>query len=98
MPVGRVKRRERPDKSRAGNTAIHHRIFLDVRWVIETDELMPDYLRVNCERDCSQNDQDDEIGSRECCSMTWRDCASGVGCCGTTSLSFSRDSFRHARL
>jgi hypothetical protein len=27
---------------------------------------MPDYLRVNSERDCCQNEQDEEIGSPEC--------------------------------
>jgi len=58
MPVCHMKRGESPDKSRAGETAIHHRIFPDIRGVIESDELMPDHLRINPERDCAEGEQD----------------------------------------
>src|SRR2546430_1873525 len=68
MPIRRIKRGERPDESGAVNTAIHHRIFPDIRWVIQSDELMPNYLCVNPKRDCPKSEQDDEIGSSECCS------------------------------
>ena len=58
MPVRHVKGGERPGESRGGDTAIHHWIFPDVRGVIESDELMPDHLRINRERDCSQAEKD----------------------------------------
>ena len=54
VPVRGVKRGERPTKSREGNSAIHHRIFFDVRIVIESDELMADHLRINTKRDCCE--------------------------------------------
>ena len=63
MPICRMKRRERPGESRGCNTAIHHWIFLDIRGVIESDELMPDYLRVNRKRHHRETKQDEEIGS-----------------------------------
>ena len=44
------------------NAAIHHWIFLDICRVIESDELMPDYLRVNPKRHYRQTEQDDQIG------------------------------------
>src|SRR5437762_11452624 len=47
MPVCRVKSGERPSESRERNAAIHHWIFLDVRGVIETDEVMPDHLGIS---------------------------------------------------
>jgi hypothetical protein len=43
--------------------------LLDVGRVIEADELMPDYLRINSKRDCSQSEQDEKIGSPECGNM-----------------------------
>src|SRR6516225_448152 len=69
MPVCHIKRRECPGKSRAGDTAIHHWIFPDVRGVIESDELMPDYLRVNPKRHYRETEQDDKIGSFQSCSV-----------------------------
>jgi hypothetical protein len=58
MPVCRVKRGERPRDSCAGNTAVHHWIFLDIRGVIQGDELMADHLRINRERHYRQAEQD----------------------------------------
>src|SRR4029077_9706539 len=53
MPVPRVKGGKRPGESRERNTAIHHRIVLDICRVIERDEPMPYQLRVNAKRyDC----------------------------------------------
>jgi hypothetical protein len=66
MPVRRVERGKRPGESRECDTAIHHRVFPDVRGVIEADELMPDYLCINSESDCRQSEQDEEVGSPEC--------------------------------
>ena len=63
MPVSRMKSGERPGESRERNTAIHHWIFLDIRGVIESDELMPDHLRINRKRDCRQTEKDEKIGS-----------------------------------
>ena len=58
MPVCRMKRGERPGESRERNTAIHHWIFLDIRGVIESDELMPDHLRVNPKRYHRETEKD----------------------------------------
>ena len=63
MPICRMKCGERPSESRERNTAIHHWIFPDICGVIESDELMPDYLRVNPKRHHRETEQDDEIGS-----------------------------------
>src|SRR5213595_3555156 len=65
MPVCRMKRSERPGESTERNTAIYHWIFLNIRGVIESDELMPDHLRVNRERHYGQTEQDQKIGSPE---------------------------------
>src|SRR4029077_13489558 len=40
MPVRLVKSGERPGESRERNTAIHHWVFLEIRIVIQRDELM----------------------------------------------------------
>ena len=72
MPVCRVKSGERPGESRERNTAIHHWIFPDIRGVIESDELMPDHLRINPKRHYRQTEQDEEIGSLECCNVAER--------------------------
>jgi len=56
MPVCRMKRSERPGESPERNTAIYHWIFLDIRGVIESDELMSDHLRVNRERHYGQTE------------------------------------------
>jgi hypothetical protein len=49
---------ERPSKPRERNTAIHVWIFPDICGVIESDELMPDYLRVNPERYHRETEKD----------------------------------------
>src|SRR5690242_17363954 len=69
MPVCCMKRSERPCDARERNTAIHHWIFLDIRRVIESDELMPDHLRINRERHYCETQHDQEIGSPTCCSV-----------------------------
>ena len=63
MPICRMKCGERPSESRERNTAIHVWIFPNICGVIESDELMPDYLRVNPKRHHRETEQDDEIGS-----------------------------------
>src|SRR5690349_13120567 len=98
MPVCRMKRGERPGESRAGNTAIHHRIFLDIRGVIKGDELMPDQLRIKPKRHYRQTEQDEEIGSPECWRVAERHGASSVGCGRATIFSLLRCSFGHALL
>ena len=80
MPVCRVKSGERPGESRERNTAIHHWIFPDIRGVIESDELMPDHLRINPKGHHRQTEKDDEIGSAECCSVAKRDDISSFRC------------------
>src|ERR1051326_754904 len=49
MPVARVKGGKCPGNPRECNTAIHHWIVLDIGRVIESDEAMPDHLRINPE-------------------------------------------------
>src|SRR5438876_7126855 len=95
MPVRRIKRGERPDESRAANTAVHHWIFLDIRGVIQSDELMPDHLRVNPKRYYHQAEQDDKIGLLQSCSVAKRDDTSSVRRSNKGSFSFSRCSFGH---
>ena len=51
------------------NTAIHHWIFLDIRRVIESDEAMPDHLRIDPKRYYRQTEQDEKVGSLECCNV-----------------------------
>src|SRR5438034_2729258 len=79
MPVCRMKRSERPGESPERNTAIYHWIFLDIRGVIESDELMSDHFRVNRERHYGQTEYDEEIGASECCKVGERDGASSLG-------------------
>ena len=69
MPVCLVKSGERPSESRERNTAIHHWIFLDIRRVIETEEVMPDHLRIDPKRYYRQTEQDENVGSLQCCSV-----------------------------
>ena len=69
MPVPRVKSGKRPGESRERNTAIHHWIFLDIRGVIESDEAMPYQLRINPKRYYRQTEQDEKVGSLECCNV-----------------------------
>ena len=67
MPVPRVKGGKRPGESRERKTAIHHWIFLDIRGVIERDEAMPYQLRIDPKRYYRQTEQDENVGSLECC-------------------------------
>jgi len=78
MPICRVKCGERPGQSRQRNPAIHHWIFLDIRGVIESDELMPDYLGVKPKRHYRETEQDDEIASFQSCSVAKRDDTSSL--------------------
>src|SRR6266446_4886337 len=69
MPVPRVKSGKRPGESRQRNAAIHHWIVLDIRGVIERDEVMPYQLRIDPKRYYRQTEQDKEVGSLECCNV-----------------------------
>src|SRR6201993_3610953 len=77
MPVRLVKSGERPGESRERNAAIHHRVFLDIRIVIQSDELMPDHLRVNPKCYYCQTEQHEKIQSLECCSSACVSSATG---------------------
>src|SRR5437667_3532530 len=82
MPVRLVKSGKRPGESPERNTAIHHRVPLDVRKVIESDEAMPDHLGIDPKRHYRQTEQDEEVASLECCNVAdleslW---SSFVGC------------------
>src|SRR5262249_58288848 len=56
---------------------------------------MPDYLRINRERRCSQAEQDEEIRSPECYSVAQRNGLSSVGCGQANTLSLLRGPFGH---
>src|SRR5437667_10014557 len=58
VPVPLVKSSERPGDSRECNTAIHHQVLLDIRIVIQSDELMTHHLRINPKRYDGQAEQD----------------------------------------
>src|SRR6266481_3738528 len=98
MPVCGVKSGERPCKSRRRHTAIHHRIFRDIRNVIEIGEVMPDHLRVNPKRYYRQTEQDEKIGSLECCNVADLESfrSSSVGCGKADSFLLLRGPFSHA--
>ncbi len=111
MPVPRVKSGKRPGESRERNTAIHHWIFVDIRRVIESDEAMPYQLRIDPKRYYRQTEQDDKVGSLECCSSACVSSATGrtrrgelalrgtrsfVGCGKADSFSLLRGPFSHA--
>ena len=106
MPVPRVKSGKRPGESRWRNTPIHHWIILDICRVIERDEVMPDYLRVYPKRDYRQTEQNEKIGSLECCNAadlessllakTFGVRSSSVGCGKADSFSLFRGPFIHA--
>src|SRR5262245_33831771 len=68
MPVRLVKSGKRPGEPRQRNTAIHHWVLFDIKKVIQSDEVMPDHLRVDPKRYYRQTQQDEKIGSLECCS------------------------------
>src|SRR5215831_8860035 len=104
MPVRLVKSGERPGESRERNTMIHHRVFLDIRIVIQRDELMSHYLRVKPKYYYRQTEHDEEIGSLKCCSsacvsLTFAHAEKGIFLpwCGDTPLvSLLRSPFSHA--
>jgi len=104
MPVPRVKGAKRPGESRERNTAIHHWIVLDIRGVIERDEVMPDHLRIDPERDYRQTEQDEKVGSLEYCSSACVSLAFArtgkriflPGCGDTPAFSLLRGPFTHA--
>ena len=97
MPVRRMKRGERSGDSCATKTAIHHLVFLDIRGVIESDEVMPDYLRINGERHKSQGSGDEEIHSTEQCSLMMTGCGRSFASeANVASFSLSRRVFSHS--
>src|SRR6266516_713953 len=98
MPVPRVKSGKRPGQSRERNTAIHHWVLLDIRRIIESDEPMPDYLRVDPKRYYRQTEQDEKIGSLECCTVAYleRFRGSSVRSRERDSFSLLRRTFSHA--
>src|SRR5204863_2390004 len=77
MPVPRVKSRKRPCQAPERNTAIHHWIVLDIRKVIQSDEVMPDHLRIDPERHYRQSEQDESVRSLEYCSSACVSSATG---------------------
>src|SRR4029077_18117396 len=103
MPVRLVKSGKRPGESRERNTAVHHRVFLDIRIVIQRDELMPHYLRVKPKCYYRQTEYDEEIGSLKCCSsacvsLTFAHAEKGiflVWCGDTPVVSLLRSPFSH---
>ena len=66
MPVPLVKGGKGPGDSRECNAAIYDCVLLDIRIVIQSDELMPDHLRINRKRHYRQAEQDEQIRSCEC--------------------------------
>src|SRR5947208_2462202 len=90
MPVCLVKSGERPGESRERNAAIHHRVFLDIRIVIQSDELMPHHLRINPKCYYRQTEQDEKVGSLEGCNA-----ADLAGCGKADSFSLLRAPFSH---
>src|SRR5437762_3846957 len=98
MPISRMKSGKRPGESRERNTAIHHWIFLDIRKVIQRDEVMPDHLRINPKCHYRQAQQDENVGSLKCCNLAWPEsCRSSfVGCGESGSFSLLRGLFSHA--
>src|SRR5436309_11038500 len=97
MPVRRIKCSERPGESCQRNAAIHHWIFLDIRGVIQSDELMPDHLRINRERHDRQSTGDEEIHSTEQCTCTIAGCGrSFASDANATLLSFTHSVFGHS--
>ncbi len=95
MPICGVKCGERPGESRERNTAIHHWIFLDICGVIESDEPMPDYLRVNPKRHYRETEEEDELESFQSCSVAKRDDTRSLRRSNKSSFSLSRCLFGH---
>src|SRR6266705_3443855 len=98
MPVRLVKSGKRPGESPERNTAIHHRVPLDIRKVIDSDKAMPDHLRINPKRHYRQTEQDEEVGSLECCNLAGLESfrVSSAGCGKPDSFSLLRRPFSHA--
>jgi len=104
MPVPRVKGGKRPGESRERNTAIHHWILLDIHGVIERGEVMPDHLRIDPKRYYRQTEQDQKVGSLECCSsacvaLAFARAENGIflpGCGVAPVFSLLRRPFSHA--
>src|SRR5205814_8985580 len=61
MPVCLVKSGECPGESRKVNAAIHHWIIFNIPAIIESDELMPNDLRINPKGDYRQPENDEKI-------------------------------------
>src|SRR5690349_1245517 len=76
VPVSRMKGGQRPCEPRERNATVHHRVFLDVQIIIESDELMSDHLRINSKCDDCQADQNKQIKSSECYYVAKQHCAS----------------------
>src|SRR4029077_14800362 len=98
MPICRIKTGERPSESRERNAAVHHWIFFNICGVIESDELMPDYLRVNPERHHYQTEHDEKIRSSERARVTGPESfrGSSLGCDKADSFSLFRLPFGHS--
>ena len=96
MPVSLVKSGKRPGESPERNTAIYYWVPLDIRKVINSDEAMPDYLRVDPERHYRQTEQDEEVGSLECGNLADLESSLLAGCGKADGLSLLRRPFNHA--
>src|SRR6266404_1397308 len=97
MPVPLVKGGKGPGHSRECHAAIYHSVLLDIPIVIQSDELMPDHLRINRKCHYRQAEQDEQIGSPKCRRTAPRHSASPLGCCSkANSFSFLRFPFGHA--
>src|SRR5437867_9286728 len=98
MPVPRMKGGKRPCESLERNTAIHVWIVLDIRRVIESGEAMPDHLRINPKCYYRQTEQDEEVGSLECCNVADLESFPGspAGCGKADNFSLLRCPFGHA--
>jgi hypothetical protein len=98
MPVPRMKSGKRPRESLERNTAIHHWVFPDIRGVIESDEAMPDHLRIDPKRYYRQTEQNQKVGSLECCNVADLESfrSSFLACGKADSFSLLRGPFSHA--
>src|SRR2546430_17387503 len=63
MPVPLVKGGKGPGDSRESKAANHHCVLLDIRIVMQSDELMPDHLRTNRKSHSRQAAQAAQFGS-----------------------------------